>query len=163
MKASPSQSRFSSSSLPQPRNAHCSSSAAQAALAARKMPMLPSLILPFTTLSTLLFKRTVEIEGHGVGGAAVDRGEAAVAADRPGPPGAPLPQQRAVVLGAADHQLAVERVQGEAVELRGGELGVVVARPGLASVGRLEDAAIVADIDDGGIGRGGADARGSRG
>ena len=43
---------------------------------------------------------------------------AEVGAD-PGPVG-PL-QLRAVVLGAADHELAVGRVQGQALELRGAE------------------------------------------
>ena len=91
----------------------------------------------------------------GVGGTLVDEGEAAVAEVGPGPRAVcPLPLG-AVVLGAADHELTVDGVQGEALELGGVEAGVVEARPGEAGVGRLPDPAVVGLVDDGGIrGRG---------
>ena len=91
----------------------------------------------------------------GVGGALVDEGEAAVAEVGPGPGGVGPSRLGAVVLGPADHELAVDGVEGEALELGGVEAVVVEARPGQPAVGRLPDPAVVGLVDDGGVrGRG---------
>ena len=59
-----------------------------------------------------------------------------------------------VILGAADSDVGIGRMDGDALELRGSQGGVVLIHPGVAAIGRFPDAAIIAAIDDDWIGRG---------
>src|SRR6202023_1732883 len=85
--------------------------------------------------------------GHGVHRVAIDQRAAAVAAVglQPAPIG-PL-HQGAIVLGAADHELAIARVIRDALELRGAEGWAVEAGPGLPVVGGFVDPAVIARVD----------------
>ena len=61
---------------------------------------------------------------------------------------------RSVILGAADADVGIGRVQGDADELGGPEGGIVLVNPGIAAVGGFPDTAVIAAIADEWIGRG---------
>src|SRR5262249_4052660 len=106
---------------------------------------------PADLAARLVEVRVVHAHVGGVGRVLVDEGEAAVTEVRVRPLAVRAQHLRAVVLRAADHELAVHRGDGNALELGGAEAGVVEAGPGRAAVIRAPDAAVTALVHAGGI------------
>src|SRR4051812_36500917 len=92
---------------------------------------------------------------HGGGGALVDHGEPAIAVIRMKPAGAGGQEHiGSVILCAADADIGIGWVNGDADELSRAQGGIILVYPGVAAVGGLPDATIIAAVADEGV-RGG--------